>query len=363
MSILIVAIGVVVGVIGIVVMLAKRAKRGVAQAPQPEAVVPVTTDLWGSALQRTRQRLQRMFVQHDSQRAEALWQHMEETLIGADVGVRTTQKLLAHTKQRLQGQAVTLEAVLQALKQEALQMMRTGCKQAEASAQQEAASPQVWLFVGINGAGKTTTIGKLAHRLTQEGKRVVIAAGDTFRAAALQQLQTWAQRADAVCVAKQEGADPASVLFEAVAQAKAQRADVVLCDTAGRLHSHQSLMDQLNKMYRVLAKACAGAPHEAILVLDAHIGQNALVQAKQFSETVNLTGVVMAKLDGTARGGVLLAIANELGLPVRYVGLGESVQQLQPFEPQQFVDALFAPQPQVKQVAQQQQPQQVQQTA
>lgn len=324
----------------IVAVSMRREKTQPSHTQQPLTPLASNTTSWDKALQHTQHRLKQLFS-HQTQQGDAVWQHMEETLIGADVGVHATQKLLAQTKQRTKEQTLSQQVLLQALKQEALQMLQSAQPSPDMLSPQSVHSPKVWLFVGVNGAGKTTTIGKLAYRLTQEGKRVVIAAGDTFRAAAVQQLQTWAQRAHATCIAKQEGADPSSVLFEAVTEAKKQQADVVLCDTAGRLHSHQALMDQLHKMYRVLGKACAGAPHESLLVLDAHIGQNALMQAKQFSQAASLTGVVMAKLDGTAKGGVLLAIANELRLPMRYVGLGEAVEDLQQFDPQQFVDALF----------------------
>ena len=191
------------------------------------------------------------------------------------------------------------------------------------------------------GVGKTTTIGKIATQLGKQGKRIVLGAGDTFRAAASEQLGIWATRSGASLVAS-ENADPASVLFDAVQKGKTEKADFVLCDTAGRLHTKSNLMDELKKAYRVLGKTQAGAPHEVLLVLDATMGQNAIIQAKQFSESTPLTGIVLTKLDGTAKGGIVLGIVDELKIPIRYIGVGETADDLQPFEPKEFINALFA---------------------
>ena len=201
--------------------------------------------------------------------------------------------------------------------------------------------PSVALFIGVNGVGKTTTIGKLAARWKREGKKVLLAAGDTFRAAAADQLTIWAERAGVDIVKQHEGADPASVVYDALAAAKARGTDVVLIDTAGRLHNKQNLMNELNKISRVVDRELPDCARETLLVLDATTGQNGLIQAKQFRESAGLTGIVLTKLDGTAKGGIVVAIAKELGLPVKFVGLGEGVDDLQPFDAQSYVEALL----------------------
>ncbi len=200
----------------------------------------------------------------------------------------------------------------------------------------------VILFVGVNGVGKTTTIGKMAHRFKSEGKKVLLAAGDTFRAGAIEQLETWGQRAGVDVIKQSAGSDPAAVMFDAVQAAKARGADILLCDTAGRLQNKVNLMEELNKIYRVLGREVPGAPHEVLLVLDATTGQNALNQAKTFGDKTGLTGLVLTKLDGTAKGGIVIAIRQELDIPVKFVGLGEKMDDLQPFDSEQFVHALFA---------------------
>jgi fused signal recognition particle receptor len=205
--------------------------------------------------------------------------------------------------------------------------------------------PHVTMVVGVNGAGKTTTIGKLAAKLTREGRKVVIAAGDTFRAAASEQLDIWAERANATLVRGPDGSDPGAVVFDAVKRAVAENADAVLVDTAGRLHTKTPLMEELKKVKRVLGKALPGAPHEVLLVLDATVGQNAIAQAKQFQEAVGVTGIALAKLDGTAKGGVVIGISDELKIPVTWVGVGEKIADLRPFDAHEFVEALFEPAP------------------
>ncbi|CAJ1315612.1 Signal recognition particle receptor FtsY [Paenibacillus nuruki] len=200
----------------------------------------------------------------------------------------------------------------------------------------------VILFVGVNGVGKTTTIGKMAHRFKQEGKKVLLAAGDTFRAGAIEQLEVWGQRAGVEVIKQQSGSDPAAVMYDAVRAAKQRGADVLLCDTAGRLQNKSNLMDELNKIFRVIQREIPDAPHEVLMVLDATTGQNALSQAKLFGEKSGVTGLVLTKLDGTAKGGIVVAIRQELDLPVKFVGLGEKIDDLQPFDSEQFVHALFA---------------------
>jgi fused signal recognition particle receptor len=201
--------------------------------------------------------------------------------------------------------------------------------------------PFVLLMVGINGAGKTTTIGKIAHHLQDQGGSVMLAAGDTFRAAAVEQLQTWGERNQVPVIAQQQGADSASVIFDALQAARARHADVLIADTAGRLHTQSNLMEELKKIKRVLAKLDPSAPHEVMLVVDAGNGQNALSQARQFNEAVTISGITLTKLDGTARGGIIFAIAKQLGIPIRFVGVGEAIEDLRPFDAGEFVDALF----------------------
>jgi fused signal recognition particle receptor len=262
---------------------------------------------------------------------------IEEILLTGDVGVKTTQVLVEGLTEKLQRNELDDETkVWDALKKDALTILGTP-KHLKIKAK-----PTVVLLVGVNGAGKTTTIGKLASKLKEQGKSVVMGAGDTFRAAAVDQLKIWGERVGATVVSGKEGGDPSSVLFDAVKRAEELQADVVLCDTAGRLHSKVNLMEELSKIHRTLEKACPGAPHETLLVLDATNGQNGLAQAQKFLETVPLTGVVLTKLDGTAKGGIVLSIAQELKLPVRYIGIGERPADLREFDPTEFVEALFA---------------------
>ena len=267
----------------------------------------------------------------------ALLREIEEVLLTSDVGVKTASALIERMGERLKNKELDdADKVWGALRAEARRIL--GDKQRL----KLKGKPTVVMLVGVNGAGKTTTIGKLASKLKAQNKKLVLGAGDTFRAAAVQQLEVWGEREGAEIVKGKEGADPSSVLFDAVTRAKEIGADVVLCDTAGRLHTKSNLMDELTKVHRTLAKAMDGAPHEVLLVLDATNGQNALQQAKQFQEAIPLTGVVLTKLDGTAKGGVILAIADELKLPVRYIGIGERPADLREFDPEEFVEALFA---------------------
>lgn len=267
----------------------------------------------------------------------ALLEELETLLLMADFGVDTTTLLLTQLKDDVAKQALSDgEAVFLALRARMEALFESA-----ASTKVHDAKPRVILMVGVNGAGKTTTIGKLAHRYQQEGKRVMLAAGDTFRAAAVEQLQAWGARNNVPVIAQHTGADSASVLFDAFQAAKARGADILIADTAGRLHTQSHLMEELKKVKRVLQKLDEHAPHEVMLVLDASIGQNALNQARQFHDAVGLTGIVMTKLDGTAKGGIVFAIANALGVPFRYLGIGEGIDDLREFDAQQFVQAIF----------------------
>jgi len=267
------------------------------------------------------------------------WDELEEALIRADVGVAATQDLLDHLRSRVKADGLTDgEQLLDALKAELKERLTGYDRDLHLSLE---AGPSVWLFVGVNGVGKTTTIGKLGTREAREGVKVVMAAGDTFRAAAAEQLGMWAERAGAELVRGNEGGDPSAVIFDAVDAAAARGADLVLADTAGRLHNKVNLMEELRKVRRV-ADQGAGTVTEVLLVLDATTGQNGLVQAVQFTEAVDLTGVVLTKLDGSAKGGIVVAIHDQLGIPVKLVGLGEGADDLVPFDPDEFVEALFA---------------------
>jgi fused signal recognition particle receptor len=267
----------------------------------------------------------------------AIADQVEEILLTSDVGVATTQSILARLRDGLQKHELSSsQAVWDALRAEAKRILGIGGGKIDASKK-----PTVVLMVGVNGVGKTTTIGKIATKLKNEGKTVLLAAGDTFRAAAVQQLEVWGKRIGCEVVKGKEGADPGAVIFDAVQKAKQTGIDVVLADTAGRLQTKTPLMDELKKIARTMQKAAEGAPHETLLVLDATNGQNATSQAKMFQEAIPLTGIVLTKLDGTAKGGVILGICEELKIPVRYVGLGERADDLREFAADDFVEALF----------------------
>lgn len=265
---------------------------------------------------------------------------MEEILLSADVGIKATQRLMdAVRRQSPKGgedAAMNLSAFLQ---REIICMLKEPEKKSAPAPLSE--SPWVVLFLGVNGVGKTTTIGKAAGRYRQMGKRVLLVAADTFRAAAIEQLEIWGQRVGAEIVKHKAGADPSAVVFDGLHAAKNRGTDVVLIDTAGRLHTKVHLLEELRKIRRVIAREQAGAPHETLLVLDAATGQNAFQQARVFKEAVDITGIVLTKLDGTAKGGVIIGIQEELGVPVQYIGVGEEVDDLQPFDPAAFVQALF----------------------
>jgi fused signal recognition particle receptor len=267
---------------------------------------------------------------------------LENALLAADLGPRTTHQILEAVRQKLERHALSSAADLKTeLKNQLLYALRTVPSQNGNSAAAQEPHPRVIFVVGVNGTGKTTTIGKLAHRLRQEGKNVVLAAGDTFRAAAIEQLGVWAVRTGSEIVKTKSGGDPAAVVYDALSSASARKADVVIVDTAGRLHTKLNLMAELDKMKRTATKIIPGAPHEVLLVMDATTGQNGLSQAREFTATAGVTGIVLTKLDGTAKGGIVVAITRELGLPVQYVGTGESMDDLVPFDAETFVSSLF----------------------
>jgi fused signal recognition particle receptor len=267
---------------------------------------------------------------------------LENVLLAADIGPRTTHQILEAVRQKLERHALSNAADLKAeLRTQLLHALRTLPSRNGTSAAAQETRPHVIFVVGVNGTGKTTTIGKLAHRLRQDGRSVILAAGDTFRAAAIEQLGVWASRTGAEIVKTKSGGDPAAVVYDALSSARARNADVVIVDTAGRLHTKSNLMAELDKMKRTAAKIVPGAPHDVLLVMDATTGQNGLLQAREFTLTAGVTGIVLTKLDGTAKGGIVVAITRELGLPVRYVGTGETMEDLVPFDAETFVSSLF----------------------
>ena len=271
---------------------------------------------------------------------EDVLEELESLLVMADVGVDTTELIIADLQMSLaRNELKDLDALRAQLERSLLKILEPADKPLVI---EKPDGPFVILMVGVNGAGKTTTIGKLARRLKDDGYAVMLAAGDTFRAAAVEQLQAWGERNDVPVIAQQSGADPAAVIFDAWQAAKARNIDVLLADTAGRLQNQVGLMDELQKMKRVLARHDESAPHEIMLVLDSSQGQNALVQAEKFHEALGLTGITVTKLDGSAKGGILFAIANRLQVPVRFIGIGEAVDDMQPFQADEFVGALLA---------------------
>ena len=265
------------------------------------------------------------------------YEELEEILIMGDIGVATTQKIIDSLKEKVKENNIKepsecREVLMQSIKEQ----MNLGENAYDFENQRS-----VVLVIGVNGVGKTTSIGKLAGQLKSSGKKVLLAAADTFRAAAIEQLTTWANRANVEIIAQKEGADPAAVVFDALQAAKARNTDVLLCDTAGRLHNKKNLMDELKKIDRIIEREYPGAYRENLIVLDGTTGQNALAQARQFMEVTNITGVILTKLDGTAKGGIAVAIQAELGIPVKYIGVGEHIEDLQKFNSEQFVNALF----------------------
>ena len=268
-----------------------------------------------------------------------LLEELETQLLTADLGGDATQAIINDLTQRVaRKQLNDADALFSALREDMVQILQPSCKPLVIPQQD---GPFVILMVGINGVGKTTTIGKLAKQFQQQGKSVMLAAGDTFRAAAVEQLQVWGERNDIAVISQHSGADSASVIFDALQSAKARKIDILIADTAGRLHTQSNLMEELKKVKRVMSKLDSEAPHEIMLVLDAGTGQNALSQAVQFNEAVGLTGLTLTKLDGTAKGGIIFAIAKKTGLPIRYIGVGESIDDLRTFQAEEFVDALL----------------------
>lgn len=270
---------------------------------------------------------------------EELFEDLEEVLITADVGMNTTMDLIDRLRARVKEEKIVdPEGVKDLLKDEIRKLMKESVSDNTLRLEPY---PAVILVVGVNGVGKTTTIGKLSNNFRKDGKKVLIAAGDTFRAAAIEQLEEWSNRSNAEFIAHKEGADPAAVIYDGIQAAKARKSDILICDTAGRLHNKSNLMNELNKIFRVVEREYPDATKEVLLVLDATTGQNAINQAKVFKEVANITGVALTKLDGTAKGGVIIALQAELGLPVKLVGVGEGIEDLQPFIVDDFVEAIF----------------------
>jgi fused signal recognition particle receptor len=268
---------------------------------------------------------------------EAFLEQLEEALVASDVGVDTASLVLKDLKERFKRNELSSPAqVKERLKQILLEALSVKSSKFSLDV-----APAVVLIVGVNGTGKTTTIGKLAYRLRADGKKVMLAAGDTFRAAAAEQLSIWGERTGIPVIKHREGADPGAVVFDAVTAVKARTFDVLIVDTAGRLHTKSNLMEELKKVKRILSRELPGAPHETLLVLDGNTGQNALVQAKMFNEAIGITGIVLTKLDGTSKGGIVFAINKDLGIPVKFVGVGEAVEDLRSFDPKEFVNALL----------------------
>ena len=265
------------------------------------------------------------------------YDELEESLVIADMGAETTMEAVEELKSRCKANKIkSVEGARACMREILAEYLTIGDTSINMGSK-----PAVVLFIGVNGVGKTTSIGKLAARWKREGKKVLLCAGDTFRAAAADQLTIWSERAGVDIIKQHEGADPAAVVYDAMSAAKARKTDLVLVDTAGRLHNKQNLMNELNKISRVIDRECPDSSRETLLVLDATTGQNGLIQAKQFSEAAGITGIVLTKLDGTAKGGIVIAIAKELGVPVKFVGVGEGVDDLQPFDAKAFVEAVL----------------------
>ena len=268
---------------------------------------------------------------------DELFEELEELLVMGDVGVPTAEKICDELKDRVKKEGIKEPEEINRLLEETVSEMLKGGEELDIST-----TPSIILVIGVNGVGKTTTIGKLANSLSKQGKKVILAAADTFRAAAIEQLDIWAQRSGCEIIKQNEGSDPAAVVFDAISAAKARNADVIICDTAGRLHNKKHLMDELAKINRVIDRELPDSSKEKLLVLDATTGQNAVNQAEQFRQATGITGIVLTKLDGTAKGGVVLAIKDGLGIPVKYIGVGEQIDDLQPFNSEDFAKALFA---------------------
>jgi len=320
------------------------AEEALAAAPEDELALEEQEEEREASLESSLEKTRGGFFSHikglfsrGSEITEDFYEELEELLIQADVGVMTTQRLIEALRERVEAEGIrTIDEAREAFQDEMAGFL------ADEQVGLKLDHPlNLMLVVGVNGVGKTTTIGKLATYLQSEGHKVVLAAGDTFRAAAIEQLQAWGARANVPVVAHQPGSDPSAVIFDAIASAEARGADVVMADTAGRLHTKFNLMEELRKIARVADKRLPGSPHEVLLILDATNGQNALMQAKQFTETVPVTGLIVTKLDSTSKGGIIFAIRDELDLPIKFVGTGEKLGDLAPFDPDRFVATLF----------------------
>lgn len=316
-----------------------------ATVPQPEVEAVSLFERMRAGLSKTQSALlgkvDQLFGSGSAVDARFL-EELEEILITADFGMKTTRLLLDSFKRRVANEKVQGLLPLRTIfKEEIKRLLTRDVSVLDCDAKGDESGPFVMMVIGVNGVGKTTTVGKLAQQFSRQGKKVILGAADTFRAAAADQLMIWGERTGVTVIRHDEGSDPAAVAFDAVKAAVARKADILLLDTAGRLHTKVNLMEEMKKIYRVLGREIPGAPHETLLVLDATTGQNALVQARLFQESVGVTGIVLTKLDGSAKGGMAVAIGAELGLPVRYVGIGEGVDDLRAFDPEMFVDALF----------------------
>ncbi|MCF6289987.1 MAG: signal recognition particle-docking protein FtsY [Desulfobacterales bacterium] len=320
-------------------------------APEPEPVVEPEPVPGKGVFQRLRERLGRtrgsLIARMDHlflgrrQIDQELFDELEEILITSDLGVGTTMDLLDHVRNQVKRDQLTdPRALRQALQERLLYYLRRTGQNSELVMPES--GPFVIMVVGVNGVGKTTTIGKLTHKFVQSGQAVLLVAGDTFRAAASEQLKIWGERSKVKVVARQDGVDPSSVVYDALDYARTRDFDVIIIDTAGRLHTKVNLMEELKKIKRVMDKKIKGAPHEVLLVLDATTGQNSISQARLFDETVGVTGIVLTKLDGTAKGGIVVNISHEFDIPIRFIGIGEQLEDLRDFEPEEFVSALFA---------------------
>jgi fused signal recognition particle receptor len=315
---------------------------------KPEKVEPSFLDKLKASVTKTKAALSEtvdnIFL-GEKQIDPAALKHLETALLSADLGVKTTREILDAVKEKMDRNALSDTSQLKReIKSHVMRILQSanGVQKAlGASNGDDGKEPRVIFIVGVNGAGKTTSIGKLANRLRQQNLNVVLCAADTFRAAAIEQLEIWAHRNGVEVIKQKSGSDPAAVVFDAMAAAKARNADVVLVDTAGRLHTKSNLMAELEKMKRTAAKVIPGAPHDVLLVMDATTGQNGLAQAREFTGAVGVTGVVLTKLDGTAKGGIVVAISRELGLPIRFVGTGEQINDMVPFDPETYASSLF----------------------
>lgn len=327
----------------------KETKESVAKVePLVTPKTPAWVDRLRVGLQRTRNEMvlaldQFLLSKKDALKRDEAFSYLFELLIQIDVGVKTTEVLLERVKARLtRDDQIDATYFKELLREEILNILSNTLENKKGTIESPKHNPHVVLVVGVNGAGKTTTVGKLAYKASERGQKAVVGAADTFRAAAVEQLAVWAHRAHAELIRLKEGSDPASVAFEAVRKAKESHAQLCFVDTAGRLQTRHDLMQELSKIGRVMAKDVPEAPHEVLLVLDATTGQNALQQALLFRDAVHVTGLILTKLDGTAKGGIVIAIAEQLNLPIRYVGVGEAVEDLEVFQANEFVDALFA---------------------